>query len=414
MDATTIRVREPRELLALLPYQLGFRPEHSAVAVALRPPRGRVGLVARVDLVDLADHEGGPQLARRLVTHLVGDGADRAVLVLYTGADPRGGQGPCQGQRPVPGPTPGPVSVATSGPGSGRRPVEHPPAAWVDVPPAVRHFRSAAGAFLGEVPVWVVCAQGYLSLDCADDACCPPGGRPLVELESTEVGAHMVLAGAMVADSRELLVPEPSVGAQARRNAVRAAARWAAQRSAAEQAGPAALAAWRLSGLRAWRSEVATARTGDAGVRAAALARVGVALADVAVRDAVLLSLVASAGDLPERSLAPRAPDDAALSGRIADLLGSILSPRDGVPPDEALHASSAAVLDRVAAHQRPCERAPTLTLLALLAWWHGDGARAGVLLDRARGAEPGYRLGRLLREALAAGLAPGWVQAQP
>ena len=84
MPTTTIRVREPRELLSLIPHQLGFHPRESAVVVSLREPRGRVGLVARVDLADLGDRDSGPQLARTLVTHLVNDGAGRAVLVVYT------------------------------------------------------------------------------------------------------------------------------------------------------------------------------------------------------------------------------------------------------------------------------------------------------------------------------------------
>jgi hypothetical protein len=392
MDATTIRVREPRELLALLPYQLGFRPHRSAVTVALRPPRGRVGLVARVDLGDLADDVRGPQLARRLVTHLAGDGADRAVLVVYTDLDPRPGADPAPDR------------------GAG----VHDPARVGDhagVDPAVRHFRSAAAPFLGEVATWVVCATGYLSLDCTDHDCCPPGGRPLVELQSTEVGAHMVLAGAMVADSRDMLVPEPAARAVARRNAVRAASRWDARRVAAELAGPAALAAWQAAGLRVWRSEVAASRSGDDGVRPAVLGRLGCALADVAVRDAVLMTLIAGAGDVPERSLAPRPPGDDSVAGLVADLLGSILSPRDGVPPDQPLHAACGAVLERLVAHQRAEARAPGLTLLALLAWWRGDGARAGVLLDRALACDPAYRLALLLTEALTAGLAPGWVR---
>jgi hypothetical protein len=388
MDATTIRVREPRELLALLPYQLGFRPQRSAVAVALRPPRGRVGLVARVDLTDLSDVELGPQLARRLVTHLVGDGADRVVLVLYTDADPR----------------------LAAGPGGTSADVEQPPAV-VDVAPAVQHFRSASAAFVGDVPVWVVCSDGYLSLDCADDSCCPRGGRPLVELQSTEVGAHMVLAGAMVADSRDMLVPEPVAGAGARRNAARAGSRWDARRGAAELGGGSALARWRDAGLAVWRSEVTAARSGDVRVRPAALGRLGRALADVTVRDAVLMTLVAGAGDVPERSLLPRASGDDSMTGLVADLLGSILSPQEGVPPDPALHTASAAVLERLVAHQRADERTPALTLLGLLAWWRGDGARAGVLLDRALRGDPTYRLAQLLMEALAAGLAPGWVR---
>lgn len=46
-----------------------------------------------------------------------------------------------------------------------------------------------------------------------------------------------------------------------------------------------------------------------------------------------------------------------------------------------------------------------------MLAWWHGDGARAAVLLERALRADPGHRLARLLADALGAGLAPGWVR---
>ena len=52
MDTPTLRVTEPREMLSLVPYQLGFHPTESVVAVSLRPPRGRVGLLVRVDLTD--------------------------------------------------------------------------------------------------------------------------------------------------------------------------------------------------------------------------------------------------------------------------------------------------------------------------------------------------------------------------
>ena len=88
---TTIRARGPRELLAYVPFRLGYRPDDSAVLISLRTPRGRVGLVARVDLGDLADLEHGPQVARTLVSHLCSDGARRAVLVVYTDADLRTG-----------------------------------------------------------------------------------------------------------------------------------------------------------------------------------------------------------------------------------------------------------------------------------------------------------------------------------
>ena len=400
MDATTIRVREPRELLALLPYQLGFQPRSSAVVVALRPPRGRVGLIARVDLTDLADPGFGPQLARRLVTHLVGDGAARAVLVVYAGCDPR----PHPSDRPASHPGHVPVLPQVPGDASGEE-----AGAVLD---AVDHVRTAAAGFLGDVPVWVVGPAGYLSLDCDDLGCCPVGGRPLRELQSTEVGAHMVLAGAMVADSREMLVPDVPAPAAARRNAVRGGRRWQSRRAAAERSGDGALALWRAHGLRLWRSEVRSAALGEPGTGAAGLGRLCVALADVVVRDAVLLTMVPGTADLAERSLAAPPAPHGGLGDEIARALAAVVSPQDGVAPDPDAQAVAEVVLERVVSHASGVDRAPGLTLLGLLAWGRGDGARAGVLLERALRADERYRLAHLLVDALTAGLPPGWVRA--
>ena len=168
---TTLRVNEPREILSLLPYRLGFRPRDSAVAVSLRAPRGRVGVVLRVDLPALADPEVGAQVARATVAVLGRDRAQGTLLVVYTDADPRLADD----------------DEATA------------------VARAVAHYREAADAPLGDVAVWVVTRTGYLSYDCAR-SCCPPGGRPLRELESTQVSARMVLEGATVASSRDDLV----------------------------------------------------------------------------------------------------------------------------------------------------------------------------------------------------------------
>jgi len=51
--------------------------------------------------------------------------------------------------------------------------------------------------------------------------------------------------------------------------------------------------------------------------------------------------------------------------------------------------------------------------LLALLAWWRGDGARAEVLLARAFESGPAYRLAHLIDDAVAQGVPPGWVRAE-
>ena len=217
MEITTVRMSEARELLALVPHRLGFRPRHSAVAVSLRGPRGRVGLVVRVDLAHLADSQHGPALARRLLAYLGRDDAEQGVLVLYTDRDPRGG---ARSGAPGRGPLPG-------------------------------RGRTVAR----RVPVWVVADSGYLSLDCVDD-CCPPGGRPLVDLDSTQVGAHLVLAGSAVADSREDIARIRSAGAERRRTVARARRRWESRRAEASVAGPDAVAAWRLDSVVAWREVV--------------------------------------------------------------------------------------------------------------------------------------------------------------
>jgi len=129
------------------------------------------------------------------------------------------------------------------------------------------------------------------------------------------------------------------------------------------------------------------------------------------VRDAVLLTLVAGTGDLAERSLQPSAAAPGALAGETAAALGAILSTQRGVPPDWQAHDGPFDVLQRLVAHAPGPDRAPALTLLGLLAWWQGDGARAGVLLERAVDADPRYRLAHLLIDALSAGVAPGWVR---
>lgn len=358
------------------------------MAVALRPPRGRVGLIARVDLPDLGDVVHGPQLARGLVSHLVADGARRAVLVLYTAQDPRYvGAGPS----------------APMAAGRAR-------AAVAQV--AAGQFRAAAEPFLNDVSVWVVARAGYLSLDCTDDRCCPPGGRPLSDLEGTAVSAHMVLAGAMVADSRDDLVRIHPAPVASRRNAARVAERWRVRRIAAGAGGGAALDRWRAEGLAAWRATMDGVVAGQTAPPPALLGRIEASLADVRVRDAVLLALVAGTGDLPERSLTgePDQPGKEVAHGT-SDALGAIIDAQRGVPPDDVLVAAGAEVLQQVVAHARAKHRAPALTLLALLAWWQADGTRAGVLLDRALEADPAHRLAQLLNDALAGGLAPGWVR---
>lgn len=373
MDTTTLRVGEPRELLAYLPHQLGFQPHESAVAVSLRGPRGKIGLVARVDLGDLGGADAGPQVARGLIAHLAADRASGTVLVLYTAQDPRGA---------------GASGALAHG--------------------AARHFREAAAVAFGDVAVWVVTATGYLRLDCDDPGCCPAGGRPARDLESTAVGAHMVLAGSCVAGSRGAVARVRPAPAAARRSVARVAQRWDRRREDAEQAGDGPLEDWRGRSLQAWAQCVAAVREPTPGVDVspAVLGRLEAGLADRRVRDAVLVALVPGTGDLAARSL--RA-DEAETGPEMAAAIAAIVDPAHAVPPPAPATAEHARALEQVVAHGRRGSQAPALTLLALLAWWQGDGVRAGVLVERAREHEADYRLAVLLDGVLTAAMPPGW-----
>ena len=94
----------------------------------------------------------------------------------------------------------------------------------------------------------------------------------------------------------------------------------------------------------------------------------------------------------------------------MADAVGAIIDPRCAVEPPAVETAAHVRVLESVVAHGRRGAQPPALTLLALLAWWQGDGARARLLLERALSEDPAYTLAQLLDATLAAAVPPGWI----
>ncbi len=408
---TTIRTSDVREVLALVPFQLGFQPTESAVLVGLRGPRSQVGLVARVDLGRLAAPGDEGHTARSLVGHLVADGARRAVAIVYTAADlQRWGQD-------------GGDLGATDDPERHDDDAGPGPAARA----AVRALSSAALDALGELETWVVGPRGYFALGCPDPRCCPPGGRPLEELQSTVVGAQMVLDGVVVAATRDGLVRLPETTPAQRKAARRAADRWRARGAAAAPGSPSHR--WRRDGLALWRHALDAAlappaRRDDAGAapgvlgggpvlgdaaelpEATATGRLLAALEDVLVRDAVLISFVEGNDRVADRLVAGET------GPAIGRALASITDPVRGRRPDPRRARAARTVLEHAVAHATRGRHAPALTLLAVIAWWEGDGARAGLLVDRALAADPTHRLALLLDQALSAGMPPGWARA--
>lgn len=418
---TTIRTSDVREVLALVPFQLGFHPTESAVLVSLRGARSQVGLVARVDLAHLADPDDEGHTARSVVGHMVADGAHRAVAIVYTAADLQDWAGR-EGDRAEAGVGPD-ADAADDGADAGAGSV---------APAAVLALWRAALDGLGELETWVVGPHGYYALGCADPLCCPSGGRPLEDLQATRIGAQMVLEGLLVAPTRDDLVRLPLTTPAQRKAARRAAERWRARGAAAAPGAEAHR--WRREGLALWREAVGTALGPDRGrpdgahpddagsaravlrngpvivgertalPEAAVTGRLLAALEDVLVRDAVLVSFVGNERVADRLVAGETGP-------AIGQALAAITDPVRGRRPDPERAAAARALLEHAVAHTTRGRHAPALTLLAVLAWWEGDGARAGLLVDRALAADPGHRLAVLVDQALRAGMPPGWAR---
>lgn len=82
---TKIRLSDPAELVAALPYLVGFFPRDSLVVVCLHGPRPRIGLVVRVDLPPPGQERA---LARSLLAPVVTTRPSSVVLVVVGGGRP--------------------------------------------------------------------------------------------------------------------------------------------------------------------------------------------------------------------------------------------------------------------------------------------------------------------------------------
>ncbi len=367
----TIRALGPGDLLAYLPYRLGFRPAESVVFVSLQTS-GKVGVVVRVDLSDLAGGHG-ESMAAAIAGHLRADGAQECVLALYTSM-----------------------------------PVDDPARL------AVQRSRRAITDSVGPVDVWVVSATGYAELDCADRACCPESGRPLHELQSSAVAAEMVFAGIGVAASREDALGIPRAPAAARRRAWGAAER--ARRRVHRARLTAGLLRWHLESFEVWMAAFAemsgrgcAKRGSPAGQRASEVVagHLEVALESRTFRDGLVLFLVTGTEELSIRMLR-QADTDQATAAAVA----GVVDPARAVRPDPAIVGPATRILESVVAHGVVKRQAPALTLLGLIAWWSGDGVRASSRVSAALAVDPDYQLARLLSGAIAGGVTPGWVRA--
>jgi hypothetical protein len=374
---TAIRLRGPADVLASLPYQLGYHPEDSVVVLALSD--GVVGLVERLDL---PPPSAVLEAAGSLVLPVVRSGFDAVLLLGFESAD--------RSARPV-----------------------------LDA-----LDRGLAEQGVSIVHRLLVRDDRWSSLDCGS-TCCPTGWQPLPEPASTPAVADFVRLGMVPrgrrADLAEAVRADPAlseaVAAELRRPRPPApgSAFFGADRRGRDLSGPAR----RLASLSVWADVLGVGPSGaadeavvDDGVarssarartaRPAEVAELVRSLRDVHLRDGLLAwlcpgflplcdldedlvdALQSTLGPLPDAPVTPPLGDDGPLTGKgvLTRLEGLVRAVPDG-------------------------EAAPLSTVLAYVAWYHGQGTLARVALDRALGDVPDYRLAGLVEQLVDLGLRP-------
>jgi hypothetical protein len=371
---TTIRLRGPADIIAVLPYHLGYRPADSLVVVCLR--RNRIGVVGRVDLPP-------PDVEPRLVAVelLPVVERERPDAVVLVGFEVR----------------PGRAEPASS---------------------AMRDALEGGG--IRVLDRLVVRDGRWWSLDC-DGSCCPTEGEPLPPDESVPAVADYVLRGRRPAASRDGLAERLASRADAEQDTRCAAlihdlATAQRSRSAHQRRRRRILEYWaEILDLTSGGPDSvppAPAAGDDAWVWAA------VSLLDVQVRDLLIAWLCPGTLDLGVFPASLRRLAEAELPPRWTLLWGNgggVEEPGDAADDQAEDGGAVADVADGVVERlSMVCRAAPVelspgpLTVLAHVAWWLGDGALARTALDRALEVDPDYRLAAILERMVDVAVRPG------
>lgn len=226
------------------------------------------------------------------------------------------------------------------------------------------------------VDVLAVGPRSYRTYRCQDTTCCPAEGQPLDDLMDSELSAHMVLSGRRVADAEGDVIADVQPDGRPVLSV--------ADLAAVDPPDVAVV-------LRRWRELIAAgAQQPDDPV---ILLR---AICDHRLRDALMVSLIPGSGTAPEQLLA--GGRDLACGHMLANT------------PDDGLADRGRRLLAALARVAPPRERAEVLAVLAWLAWWCADAARARLLVDEVLAHRPEHRLAALVAQLLACGVPPEWV----
>ncbi|HEY8621778.1 MAG TPA: DUF4192 domain-containing protein [Dermatophilaceae bacterium] len=374
---TTIHLSGPADVLAVLPYQLGFHPRDALVAVSLHGTR--MGLVQRIDLPP-------PEHVLDAVTAMIGPlGQDNPLAVLLIGFEEREGES----------------------------------RAMLD---EMSRVCSAHGV---EVHDRMVVRGGrWYNLDCIQ-SCCPTEGRELPAPSEVPAVAEFVGRGICPLPDRSALADRVEISSPLLSRAVSTLANELVElRREATDVDESEIGE-RESELQETESEVHDAESELNACRASELAvwsrvlcdeddaepvqalppqdlaMLAVSLTDVDLRDGLIAWLCP--GTLPPELIDPMLFDQ---------MSQALLEPvwLDGDRGD----VEQVMALQRI--EHRLCElcaalpdewAVSTLTVLASFTWWRGDGALTRIALDRALRVDPQYRLAQLLERMVDLAIRP-------
>lgn len=256
-----VTLRAPDDVLAKVPFLIGFHPTESLVALAFDDSR-QLRFATRIDLPASSDGDAVADMTRRLVRLLCTRGACYSVLVAYT-------------------------------------------ACRQDATPILRTVLAAFGdAGITVLDALVADGRRWWSDVCADPECCPPEGRPY-DLSRHPVTARSIYGGEVaLADQEALrrsLAPPCGPERSAMETTLRRIEAEVASDGSSEDGGvPPAMEEGPDSELAAVQSRAAYVcellRAHRPGGRQASdeeVARVAIHVADVTVRDEVWSSMTA-------------------------------------------------------------------------------------------------------------------------
>ncbi|UQX86723.1 DUF4192 domain-containing protein [Jatrophihabitans telluris] len=313
------------DVIDIVPYLLGFHPVESIVIVGLSERNGRAPQVCLTARCDLPPAPMDPGAFSPLVAPLASTDSDCVVALVFT---------------------------------------HHHPAASGDVPQHL-HDVALACALVGlsVVDLLVVGQERWWSLTCTDSGCCSPGGN---ERRSTSASAEAVFAGLVALPDREAVRGQLAGQTRHERDRLEPALAKAENRLT-EAVLKGRLSTSLRADLRAFTARLdrhPTEGTAGRAMTRAELARFGVALTHVEVRDELWFRV-------DERSVDA---DDALL-----ELLRRLPPPYDAVP----------------------------LLLFAWSQWRKGNGTLATMAGERALDSDPGLSAARVVLDTVQLGLNP-------